>query len=324
MNTTPPERVLVTGGAGFIGSHLVDALLDAGTKHVTVVDTYFLGSDENLEHARNRYPGALDVYREDAGDHVLMSEIIERSQPDVVFNLATKALLYSFLNPSGACQVNLSIALTLCELLRKECFGRLVHVSSSEVYGSARYVPMDEEHPLLAETTYAAGKAAADLAVASYVRMFDLDAVTVRPFNNYGPRQNEGLFAAVVPLTIMHILRGEQPIVQGDGRQTRDLIYVEDTVQSIIASAMSPCVRGQTLNVASGTETAIGELVELICTIMEWGGGISYEATRTADVKRHLADVSRAKELLGTPATTPLPEGIRQTVRWYVDQEHRQ
>lgn len=315
--TPVPKRALVTGGAGFIGSHLVDALLDAGTEHVTVVDTFFLGSEDNLRSAAERHPGAVQVYREDAGDPVLMSEIMDIEHPETVFNLATKALLYSFLNPSGACQVNLSIALTLCELLRKERFERLVHVSSSEVYGTARYVPMDEEHPLLAETTYAAGKAAADLAVASYIRMFDLDVVTVRPFNNYGPRQNEGLFAAVVPLTISRILAEEQPVLEGDGHQTRDLIYVADTVRSLIDAATTPGARGETLNIASGRETTIRHVVERISDLMGWTGGIRTDERRHADVQRHLADVSRAERLIGPLSVTPLEDGLQQTISWY-------
>ncbi len=234
------QRALITGGAGFIGSHLVDRLLTDGAERVVVVDTFFLGSDENLADARQRHGDALVVYREDAADHGAMAEICRVEQPDVVFNLATKALLYSFFNPAGACRVNLDIALTLCELLRADAYGRLVHLSSSEVYGTAQQFPMGEDHPLLAETTYAAGKAAADLAVASYVRMFGLDALTVRPFNNFGPRQNSGSFAGVIPLTVARILGGDAPVIEGDGEQTRDFIFVEDTVDALLRLAALP------------------------------------------------------------------------------------
>jgi UDP-glucose 4-epimerase len=165
------RRVLVTGGAGFIGSHLVDALLRDGASHVAVVDNFFLGRDENLADARRVGGSRLSVHREDAADPEAMDAVIDAERPEVVFNLATKALRYSFFNPPGACRVNLDIALALLEPLRKGRFQRLIHLSSSEVYGTAQYVPMDEAHPLLAETTYAAGKAAADLAVSSYVRI---------------------------------------------------------------------------------------------------------------------------------------------------------
>jgi UDP-glucose 4-epimerase len=314
-------RVLVTGGAGFIGGHLVDALLERGAERVVVVDTFFLGSEANLEAARAAHPDRLVVHREDAADLGAMAEICRQEQPDVVFNLATKALLYSFFNPAGACRVNLDIALTLCELQRAGAFGRLVHSSSSEVYGSARSVPMTEEHPLEAETTYAAGKAAADLAVASYVRMFDLDAVTVRPFNNYGPRQNEGAFAAVIPLTIRRILAGERPVLQGDGSQTRDFIYVGDSVDAMLRIAGTD-VRGEVLNVGSGIETSIASIVETIVEHLGWEGGIDHQPARAADVLRHCAGVARAEALIGPLATTPLAEGLARTVDWYVEQ-HR-
>ena len=288
-------RVLVTGGAGFIGGHLVDALLAGGAERVVVVDTFFLGHDHNLEAAREVGGDRLVVHREDAADRDAMAEICRQERPDVVFNLATKALLYSFFNPAGACRVNLDIALTLCELQRAGAFGRLVHSSSSEVYGTARFVPMTEDHPLEAETTYAAGKAAADLAVASYVRMFDLDAVTVRPFNNYGPRQNEGAFAAVIPLTVKRILDGEQPVLQGDGSQTRDFIFVRDSVDAMLRIAASP-VRGETFNVGSGRETSIATIVDTVVRHLAWDGGIRHEPERTADVKRHCAGVERAEQ----------------------------
>ena len=310
-------RVVVTGGAGFIGSHLVDGLLAAGASRVVAVDDLFLGKQENLHEAAECHGGAFASHREDARDFHAMAALCEREQPDVVFNLATRALLYSFFNPVTACRVNLDIALTLCELLRMGAFGRLVHLSSSEVYGTAQRVPMDEEHPLLAETTYAAGKAAADLAVASYVRMFDLDAFTIRPFNNYGPRQNVGAFAAVIPLTVRRILAGEAPVVEGDGTQTRDFIYVGDTVDAILRLASCPEVKGETLNIGSGRETRIIDLIESVARLLEYHGAIDKAPRRPADVDRHWAAVDRAEALIGPIATTPLEKGLRKTVDWY-------
>ena len=311
------ERALITGGAGFIGSHLVDRLLADGAERVVVVDTFFLGSEQNLAEARQLHGDALVVYREDAADQGAMAEICRVEQPDVVFNLATKALLYSFFNPAGACRVNLDIALALCELQRAGAYGRLVHLSSSEVYGTAQQFPMGEDHPLLAETTYAAGKAAADLAVASYVRMFGLDALTVRPFNNFGPRQNSGSFAGVIPLTVSRILAGDAPVIEGDGEQTRDFIFVEDTVDALLRLADLPDLNGQVVNLASGRETSILELVTHLCEALGWTGGIEHVATRAADVRRHRADVSRAESLIGPVATTTLADGLAATVEWY-------
>ena len=310
-------RILVTGGAGFIGSHLVDALLAKGAERVAVVDNFFLGKEINLAKAQEAFGDALGVYREDAGDQEAMAAIFETETPDIVFNLATKALLYSFFNPAGAFRVNVDIALALAELLRANAYGRLVHVSSSEVYGTAQLVPMDEDHPLLAETSYAAGKAAADLLLASYVNMFDVDVVILRPFNNYGPRQNEGDLAAVVPVMITRLLNGKPPVIQGDGEQTRDFIYVGDTVEAILKLATTHGLKGEVLNLASGRETTIETVVRTICAVMNYGGDVLYEDPRPADVRRHCADVERATRLIGPVAKTPLEAGLAETVEWY-------
>lgn len=311
------QRILVTGGAGFIGSHLVDRLLHDGAEQVVVVDTFFLGGEHNLDAARRQFGDALVIHREDAADAAAMAEICRRARPDVVYNLATKALLYSFFNPAGACRVNLDVALTLCELLRNDAFGRLVHLSSSEVYGTAQEFPMSESHPLMAETTYAAGKAAADLAVASYVRMFGVDALTVRPFNNYGPRQNSGSFAAVIPLTVARVMAGQQPVIQGDGEQTRDFIFVEDTVDALVRLAALPSLRGEVVNLGSGRETSVLALVAGLCSALGWSGGVEHTAARPADVRRHRADVSLAESLIGPVAQTPLVDGLALTAEWY-------
>lgn len=313
-------KYIVTGGAGFVGSHLVDALLEAGAAKVAVVDNFFLGNEENFSDAHARHGDALIVYREDAGDANAMRAVIDAIQPEIVFNLATKALPYSFFNPVGAAQVNMDIATALGECLRLGMYGRLVHVSTSEVYGSAQFVPMTEEHPLLAETPYAAGKAAADLFLKSYVNMFDLDIVTLRPFNNYGPRQNKNNFAAVIPLTIDRILNGEAPVITGDGLQTRDFIFVADTVRNMLALTEHAYEKGGVYNAGSGRETSIKDLVQAICDVMGYDGKIEYVEARTADVRRHMADSSKFDALLGGLNITPLADGIAETVAWYRDQ----
>ena len=320
MSGVAGKCCLVTGGAGFIGSHLVDGLLASGARHVVVVDNFFLGKETNLAPARRAHVAALAVQREDAADYAAMRVIVERERPELVFNLATKALLYSFFNPAGACRVNLDIALTLAELLRGGAFGRLVHLSSSEVYGSAERVPMDERHPMLAETSYAAGKAAADLLLMSYFNMFGLDISILRPFNNYGPRQNAGDLAAIIPLTIGRIARKEAPVIEGDGLQTRDFIFVGDTVQAILALAAQDGLAGQVLNLGSGRETSIREIVETIAAVMEYRGEFARAPARKADVRRHCADVTLARRRIGEIATTPLSVGLARTVAWYREQ----
>lgn len=311
------KRILVTGGAGFIGGHLVDALISEGAARISVVDNFFLGKEQNLEAAGKTAGERLKIYREDAGDFTVMAAICAAEKPDIVFNLATKALLYSFFNPAGAAKVNVDIALVLADLLRSGSYGRLVHVSTSEVYGTAQSVSMNEQHPLLAETSYAAGKASADLILLSYVRMFDLPILIVRPFNNYGPRQNAGALAAVVPLTIRRIERGEAPIIQGDGLQTRDFTYVGDTVEAMLKLACLDGGKGEVLNLGSGRETSILEIVRTIAQVMNYRGDFIHTEQRVADVRRHCAGIGRVNDLIGEVAKTTLAAGLRRTVEWY-------
>ena len=313
------RRVLVTGGAGFIGSHLVDRLLDAGAE-VVAVDNFFLGKRRNLRDAKakNRW---LEIVYEDAADATAMRELIERHEIREVYNLATKALEYSFDNPRGAYAVNTDIALTLLELLRKEHYERLIHVSSSEVFGTALSRPMPEDHPRNPTTTYAAGKAGADLAVQSYVRSFGVDARIVRPFNNYGPRQNAGAYAGVVPKTIQRLMRGEPPILHGDGSQGRDFVYVEDVAEGLMAVATCDAARGEEFNIASGFETPIKELLGALCEIAGFDGEWVREPRRTADVDHHVGDAARLRDVVGFTPPTDLKEGLRRTYEWYRGRE---
>jgi UDP-glucose 4-epimerase len=310
------KSVLVTGGAGFIGSHLVDALLNREVGSLVVVDNLFLGSLENLEAALAS--GRVFFYREDAADLSAMDHLVAKHRVEVVFNLATKALLYSFENPEGAFMVNVEIVRTLLYLQRKGAFQTLIHCSSSEAYGTAQTFPMDETHPYSPATPYAAGKAAADLMALSYAHTFGADVAIIRPFNNYGPRQNKdrGL-EAVIPLTAARIMRGEAPVIYGDGQQTRDFIYVEDTVRGLIASYEIPESRGQVINLASGKEISIVEVIRGICDYFKYDGPIEYRDARPADVRRHRGDIHRAQAVLGFSPKIGFDEGLQKTLDWY-------
>ena len=175
---------MVTGGAGFIGSHLVDRIILEKPKNIVVVDNFFLGNEENLVEARQAYPD-LKVHRLDASDLAAMHDLAESEEIEVVFNLAVIPLPTSIKYPLWTMNSNIGIASAFCELARWGVIKTLVHCSSSEAYGSAEQVPMNEEHPLLATTPYAASKASADQIVLSYCRTFGIDAVIVRPFNQF-------------------------------------------------------------------------------------------------------------------------------------------
>ncbi|MBZ0266522.1 GDP-mannose 4,6-dehydratase [bacterium] len=314
----PARSVLVTGGAGFIGSHLVDRLLAQGNR-VLVVDNFFLGKRENLADAAHAHGDRLTIHYEDAADLPAMRELIERHGVTDVYNLATKALEYSFDNPAGAYAVNTDIALTLAELLRKGHYERLIHTSSSEVFGSAVTRPMAEDHPRNPTTTYAAGKAGADLALQSYIRSFALDIRIVRPFNNYGPRQNTGAYSGVVPKTLARLHAGLPPILHGDGAQGRDFVYVEDVAAGLIAVAECDAARGLEMNIASGVETPILELLETLCAVTGFEGEWIREERRTADVDHHIGDASRLADVVGYRPATTLRAGLEKTWHWYRD-----
>lgn len=307
------KSVLVTGGAGFIGSHLVDKLIQSGAEKVVVIDNMFLGNENNLTEAIKK--GAA-LYKDDAEICSSLEYIIKEHRVDTVFNCATKALNYSFINPSNAYMTNVNIMVNLLELQRKGLFKTLCHFSTSEVYGTAIYEPMDENHPMNPTTTYAAGKAAADIMLSSYVKMYDLDAFIFRPFNNYGPRQNyKGKLAGVIPITISKILNGESPEIQGTGDQKRDFIYVGDTVSAVF-ELYKIMEAGDTVNISSNGMISIKDVITMIADIMDYKGDIIFSPRRNADVDSHCASNSKMKSLIDYGSMS-FEDGLNQTISWY-------
>jgi len=307
--------VLVTGGAGFIGSHLVDRLLVDGAKKVIIVDNLFLGSEDNIEKAIAK--GAV-FYNEDIEYKDSLEYIFDAHKVDIVFNLATKALNYSFINPGNAFTTNVTGIINLLELQRKGRFQTLCHFSTSEVYGTAVYEPMDEKHPKAPTTTYAAGKAAADLAVESYANMFDVDAFIVRPFNNYGPRQNyKGLLAGIIPITSWRIHNNIAPELHGEGNQSRDFIYVTDTVDAVVKlfTVMPP---GESVNISTNNCYSVKELLGKIISYYGYEGELVRKEARGADVLTHNASNEKVKELIDYNLTS-FDDGLSKTLDWYKD-----
>ncbi|MGZ8476120.1 MAG: NAD-dependent epimerase/dehydratase family protein, partial [Candidatus Limnocylindria bacterium] len=297
------KGVLVTGGAGFIGSHLVERIAREGPARLSVVDNMFLGREENLEDARGHFPG-LKIHVQDAADYDAMGAIITGDRIEVVFNLAIVPLPASLVNPRWTVDHNVALTSVLCELQRQGTFETLIHFSSSEAYGSATYVPMDEDHPSMPSTPYAASKVASDLVALSYRETYGSDVAVLRPFNNYGPRQNAGSYAGVIPIVVGRAMRGEPIVIYGDGEQTRDFVFVRDTAEAAIRIYEEPRTRGQIINIASGEEVSINRLVRELMELLGVEPQILHEEGRPGDVRRHCGATARARELLGfTPST---------------------
>jgi UDP-glucose 4-epimerase len=299
-----PERALegatalVTGGAGFIGSHLVDGLLAAGAARVLVVDDLSLGREQNLADAladpRCAFV-ALDCCDQDALAAALPAEPL-----DYCFNLAVIPLPHSLLHPRENVDRNVAMTTAVCELQREGRFRRLVQYSSSEVYGTAQ-------------------KAATDLTALSYAGTFGLETVLVRPFNTYGERQNDGAYAGLLPIVVRRVLAGEPVEIHGDGEQTRDLAYVSDTVAGTLAAATCDAALGGTFNLGHGSESSVNAIVAaLLDALGRPDHPVEHVAPRPGDVRRLLADTSRARATFGYAPQVSLADGLARTVRWYV------
>jgi UDP-glucose 4-epimerase len=310
------KSVLVTGGAGFIGSHLVDRLILENPDNLVVADSFFLGKKENLNNAMENYPD-LKILNQDCTEYEQMKAIMEKEGIDVVFNLAVIPLPASLEKPAWTFKHNVDIAASLCELARNDLFDTLIHFSSSEAYGTSVYAPMDENHPLNGTTPYAASKASSDLLVSSYCETFGIDTSIIRPFNNYGPRQNDQSYAGVIPITIERILQGGVPVIFGNGEQTRDYLYVTDTVNAAINVYKNNKTRNRVLNIASGKEVSIKYLVTLIAEYLGCENKIMYEPPRIGDVKRHIANVYLAEDLIQFKPEVTFEEGLKKTIDWY-------
>lgn len=266
--------------------------------------------------------GSIEIYCEDARQLTALQEIVAKEKVDTVVNLAMKCLPTSFDDPEGSFMSGVQIAHNLAYLLRKNFYKHLIHFSSSEVYGTAIECPMSEKHPTSPITPYGSGKLAADHMLLSYHKLFNCKISIIRPFNLIGPRQNWSTYAAIVPLTIRRILNGEAPIIRGDGFQTRDFTNVKEVADIIPTLLESDALVGKVVNVGQGKETTILEIIGLVCQELDCPfEKVLFEPARPADVRRHCADATLAKELIGFTPKTNLKETVHQTVEWYKKSE---
>jgi UDP-glucose 4-epimerase len=308
---------LVTGAAGFIGSHLVDGLLATDAELVVGIDDLSLGRLENLEEATSHTNRFVFV----EGDCALEADLeraLRTNRFDACFNLAVLPLPAALTAPKTVVDQNVAMTSSICELLRRGRFGVLVQFSSSEVYGTATGETLAEDDAPAPETPYAASKAATDAIAASYHRTFGAEVVIVRPFNTFGPRQHDGSYAALIPKVFSRVRAGNEIVVDGDGEQTRDFVFVEDTVRGTLAAYTRLPGDARSVNVASGRETSVNDVVRAILDAI---GGTQHRIVhgppRPGDVRRQRANIERARDELGFVPEVSFGDGIARTVDWY-------
>jgi len=314
------KRVLVTGAGGFIGSHLTERLVREGARVRAMVHYNALGSWGWLDRSEVRED--LEVVAGDITDADSVRHAVQGTE--VVFHLAALiAIPYSYQAPGSYVRTNVNGTLNVLQAAREQGVERLLHTSTSEVYGTALKVPIDEDHPLQGQSPYSASKIGADKMAEAFHCSFGLPVVTVRPFNTFGPRQSA---RAVIPTIITQCLTGDT-VRLGSLSPTRDMNFVTNTVDGFLAAATAPAAVGRTVSLGSGREISIGDLARLIARLTGNPIRIESEETRLrpdkSEVARLLADNTLAKQLLDWTPRVSLEEGLEQTIAWMKDHLER-
>ena len=309
------KRVLVTGAGGFIASHLVETMVSLGAQVRAFVRYTSRGDPGLLAQLTPQVFEQVDVVAGDLRDLAAVRQAVEGMQ--YVFHLgALIAIPYSYLHPAEVVETNVIGTLNVLMAAREAGVGRVLHTSTSEVYGTALRVPIDEDHPLQGQSPYSASKIGADKLAESFYCAYGLPVVTVRPFNTYGPRQSA---RAVIPTIIAQVLTSNE-LHLGSLDTRRDFTFVSDTVSGFIKAAETSDVEGQTFNLGTGSEITIGELAEQIIAIVGKPVQIVVDQDRLrpgkSEVLRLLSDNSRARQALGWQPTVSFDVGLRQTIEW--------
>ena len=306
-------NILVTGGAGFIGSHLVDLLLSKGY-NVKVIDNLSNGNKNNLkEHFANEM---FEFFEESILDEKVLEEITV--DVDTVYHLATLGVRHSIKYPLENHMVNSHGTLLLLRSCRKNKIKKFIHCSSSEVYGTALTAPMDENHPTFPHTIYGGSKLSGESYARAYFDTYQFPTVILRPFNIYGPRSHfEGDAGELIPKSFVRALTGRSPVVFGDGLQTRDFTYVKDSAHAIYLASQYDNLIGGTFNIGSDFEISIKEVVTLITGLVDRSLGVDYLENRPGDVLRLYANSKKFKEITGWKRTLSFDEGLEHTYQWF-------
>jgi NAD dependent epimerase/dehydratase len=322
------KRVLVTGADGFIGSHIVESMVREGFEVRAFVLYNSFGSWGWLDDCAPDVRGQFEVFAGDIRDpHGVRTAMLEC---DAVLHLAALiAIPYSYHSPDTYIDTNVKGTLNVVQAARELGTGKVLHTSTSEVYGTARFVPITEDHPLQGQSPYSASKIAADQIALSFFHSFSTPVTIIRPFNTYGPRQSA---RAVIPTIITQIANGRRSLRLGSVHPTRDFNYVSDTVAGFLSALRAREIEGQTINLGSGFEISIGDVALAIADVMGTKIEIETDDRRVrpidSEVERLLADAGKAHRLLGWAPRYVGPEGLKKglttTIDWFIRPENLQ
>jgi len=313
MNRITGTRCLVTGGAGFIGSTIVDQLMDAGAGEVIVLDNFVRGTWSNLASAQDR--GGVKVIKGDICDAALVDDLTVGT--DFVFHQAALRITRCAEAPREAVDVLINGTLNVLESAVRHKVKKVVAASSASVYGNPSYLPMDESHPFNNRTIYGAGKIACEQMLRAYYTMYGLPYVAFRYFNAYGPRMDiVGVYTEVLIRWLDAIEANQPPLIFGDGTQSMDFVFVGDVARANVLAAQSD-VTDEVFNVGTGTQTSLSELCDLLLQLTDSSlRPERREARQVANVQARRAGVEKAAKLLDFRANVSLQEGLRELIRW--------
>jgi UDP-glucose 4-epimerase len=313
MNSIEGTKILITGGAGFMGSTTADQLLDAGAAEVRVLDNFIRGSHRNLERARRS--GRLQVIEGDIRNKSTVDGAV--AGVDYIFHLAALRITRCAEAPSEAVEVLMNGASNVLESAVRHKIRKIVAASSASVYGNPSYLPMDEEHPFNNRTLYGAGKIANEQMLRAYTDMYNLPYVALRYFNIYGPRMDlDGVYTEVLVRWMDAIEAGEAPRIFGDGTQSMDFVYIEDVARANLAALVAD-VSDEVFNVGTGVQTTLNELCEVLLRISNSPLKPEYrEARKVNNVQARRAAVEKAAQQLGFRAHIKLEDGLRSLLAW--------
>ena len=309
------EKILVTGAGGFIGSHLVVKLVELGSE-VRAMVRYNSRNDRGLlEQVPNKIIKAIEIVPGDLRDPNFVQQAVK--DRNIIFHLgAIISIPYSYQNPNEVVETNVIGTLNVLNAAREHSITKLIHTSSSEVYGTAQYIPIDESHPLQGQSPYSASKIAADKLADSFHLSYGLPVGIVRPFNTYGPSQSS---RAVIPTIITQALENES-VHLGSLHPTRDFTYVEDTVDGFIKAAKSPNIIGEVINLGVGVDISIGNLAKQIFRLMDREPKIFSDHQRIrpidSEVERLLSNNDKARSLIEWSPRVELDKGLSHTIEW--------